>query len=378
MSLSTRLPHPSRAGRTAGLLAGGWMLASLIAGGITAMNSSCLTVPWTRLAADQSAQFGLWALLAPAIFALARRPPTSLGPFVGMQGGGLLAAVGIVGVLRPIIHNLTIHPPGERHPLGAWIGRSFVQHVHVDVLVYLGLFGLGLALVYYRRSQARDRRAAVLEAELSKSQLRTLQAQVHPHFLFNALNTVSSLADTDPVATRRFLAKLGRLLRRSLEASDADEIPLRDEMQFVRTYLDVMTLRYGPQLSTEVHLPASVTSALVPAFCLQPLVENALKHGVSTIDRPGWVRVSARRTGEALVVQVDDNGPGRGEEASGGEGGFGLDSIRARLDHLYGADATLTLNVRAGRPTDCAGGTCATLRVPYHVHTRPPVFASDR
>lgn len=353
--------------REATLILGGWAVITVIAGVITAVSNPCnVTMPWTRLVANQSAQFGVWALLTPGIFWLARLSVRPLRRFVRFQIGGLVGAIGVVTVLRPVIHNFALHPPGERHEIAAWMQAAFVQNGHLDGLVYLALFAVGVALTHYRRAQERGRRAVALEAELSKAQLDVLQTQVNPHFLFNALNTISSLAEDDPTTTRDVLARLSNLLRRSLDSTKGAEIALAEELAFVRQYLDIMQIRYGDRLRTEIDIPGALEDALVPAFCLQILVENAIKHGISKTAKSGAVTVRAHRTHEELIIEVIDNGPGCPASEDEAETGVGLANLRSRLHQLYGDWASVTLrNVPSeadGRPPR---GARVTLRLPY-------------
>jgi signal transduction histidine kinase len=350
-----------------GLILGGWGLITIIAGVITAVANPCsLTMPWTRLVANQSAQFGVWALLTPGIFWLTRRPLRPLRRFSGLQIGGLVGAVGVISLLRPIIHNVTMHAPGDRHDLTMWMGASFLHNAHFDGLVYVGLFVVGLALTHYRRSQERGRRAAALEAELTKAHLRVLQTQVNPHFLFNALNTISGLTEDDPATTRRLLARLSSLLRRSLDTTTGAVISLGEEVSFVRHYLEIMQIRYEDRLRTAVDVPPTLDGALVPAFCLQLLVENAIKHGVTQTARPGRISVSAARTGDDLTLRVDDNGPGFNNPEEAEHCGLGLSNLRSRLRQLYGEEASLTLTNRPGaEPEASPTGARVTLRLPH-------------
>lgn len=359
--------------REAALILIGWILITLIAGVITAVSNPCnATIPWPRLVTNQSAQFGLWALLTPGIFWLTRLPLRPRWRFAGLQVGGLVGAIGIVSLLRPFIHNLSLHTPGERHDLVTWMGTSFAHNAHFDSLVYVGLFVAGLALTHYRRSQERGRRAAALEAELSKAQLQVLQTQVNPHFLFNALNTISGLAEDDPATTRRLLARLSSLLRRSLDSTKGATIALEEEVSFVHQYLDIMRIRYGDELQTDVAVSSNVETALVPAFSLQLLVENAIKHGVSRIAGGGRVTISAHRSGDQVVVSVEDNGPGCTPSTDELGCGMGLANLRSRLRQLYGDQASLTLaNIAGGDSDTSPAGARITLRLPYVDGPRP-------
>jgi len=379
--------------REAGFILGGWIVVTIIAGVITVVNyPTCgyTAGSWTQLVSNQSAQFGLWAVLTPGIFWVTRIRMHPIGGFIGRQVLAAGAVLGVVTLGRAFIHNWMMHEPEARHEVLEYAQASIARQGHFDILVYLGLFTVGLAFTHYHRAQDRERKAAELESELSRAQLQVLQAQVNPHFLFNALNTVSSLVEDDPTKTRRVVAQLSSLLRRSLDSSAQTEIPLGEELSFVRQYLSIMQARYGDRLVYAVDLSASVRRASVPAFVLQPIVENAIKHGVSRIAHRGRVRVAARREGDTVILIVEDNGPGvsRCDDVPGC--GVGLAAVRSRLNQMYGDAASLTLQSGTGNPeadaedqnpdrlrgdgsTDRsdAEGACVTIRVPY----RP--YASD-
>lgn len=367
-----------------GTILGAWTVA-IIAAITTAVGGVCGAAQWSNLALNQSLQLGTWALLTPGIFWMTRLSMLSWRRFALAQMGGVAAVLGVMSVARPVIHNFALHPVDERHALAGWIGTSFIQHAQFDVLVYASLLAVGMAFTQYRRMQERGRRPAALEAELTKAQLQIVQAQVNPHFLFNALNTISSSTEGNPAKTRRLLAGLSSLLRRSLDSPPVAEIPLAEELAFVRRYLDIMQTRHGERLQIEVDVPASVRTALVPSFSLQPLVENAIEHGISRISRSGLVRINANRENRMLVISVEDNGPGLDEVASGTErSAIGLSNVRSRLYQLYGSAASLTMSNRldewALREEGGLLGVRASMRLPYREHTsngRPQYHTVD-
>ncbi|WP_343073640.1 sensor histidine kinase [Pyxidicoccus fallax] len=239
-------------------------------------------------------------------------------------------------------------------------GSVLVQSVANNVLVWLVLTAGAHALGLARRAHVRQRRADQLQAQLAEARLQGLAAQLRPHFLFNALNAVASLVHTDPDRAERMLARLGDLLRRSLEADARQEVTLREEQEALAPYLDIERTRFGPRLEVEWHLSPDVLEARVPHLALQPLVENAIRHGLAPRAEPGRVCISAERDGDALRVRVQDDGMGlpAGGPPGRGRGGVGLSNLRARLATLYGPGAALEL--KPGTPR----GAVAELRLP--------------
>lgn len=215
--------------------------------------------------------------------------------------------------------------------------------------------------------------AARLQAQLAEARLAALQRQLDPHFLFNTLNAVSALVERDPRGVRRMIEQLSALLRHSMNAASAPEIPLRQELDLLERYVDIMRVRFDDQLAVATRADPRALDALVPNMILQPLVENAIRHGVEQSPDGGRVEVEAAREGDALVLRVRDDGPGPAPAGGGPPngvgggvgGGVGLHNAEARLAQLYGAAHSLTLAPAAG------GGTVAEVRLPYH--TRPGV-----
>jgi sensor histidine kinase YesM len=201
---------------------------------------------------------------------------------------------------------------------------------------------------------------ARLHAQLADARLGALRAQLNPHFLFNTLHAISSLVERDPRGVRRMIARLSELLRYSLEESNEQEIPLRQELAFLDRYLEIMRIRFQGTLEVTVDVDPEVQDALVPNLVLQPLVENAVKHGVSKLEGAGRITISARRSGDRTIMTVHDNGPGFGEADAPGDEGVGLRNTRERLAQLYGAAQGLSLR----EPPE--GGLVAEIIVPFH------------
>jgi signal transduction histidine kinase len=242
-----------------------------------------------------------------------------------------------------------------------------------DLMVYFAVVAAGFARDYFRRYQARrdeagrlQAQAAELHAQLAEARLAALRTQLDPHFLFNTLHAISTLVERDPRGVRRMIARLSELLRSSLEQGDEQEVPLEKELALLNRYLEIMQIRFQGRLEVDMRVDGAVLGALVPTLILQPLVENAVKHGVSKVAGTGTIAVRAYRDeDDRLVLHVRDNGPGLdGGEDSPREEGVGLANTRARLEQLYGPDQSLTL-----RPAPGGMGLVAEVMLPYHTRT---------
>ncbi len=244
---------------------------------------------------------------------------------------------------------------------------TLVRSFYFNLLVYGVIVGASHGIEYYRRYRERELRASELEKLLAEARLQTLRAQLNPHFLFNTLNSISSLMHRDVAAADRMIVRLSELLRAALDAPHKQEVPLREELDFLRRYLDIEQIRFGPRLTVDLEAPADTLELAVPHLLLQPLVENALKHGIAPRKAGGRVIVHARRDGAWLRLSVTDNGAG--PAASPRPGGHGLANTRARLEHLYGAQhefhfgpgpdggfaVHLSLPARPARPAQAGG-----------------------
>jgi hypothetical protein len=224
--------------------------------------------------------------------------------------------------------------------------------------IYIALISAAHALHFYRRSKERERRSLELEANLAKSRLQALTMQLQPHFLFNALNAIAALVHKNPDAADEMLAALSDLLRLTLETSQEQELPLRRELEFVQRYLMIEHVRFGDRLRFELDVAPDTEAALVPTFLLQPLVENAVRHGLEPRSGSGKLTIRARRENGTLRLSVGDNGVGMSDEKPGREG-IGLANTRARLRELYDGAASMELRNN--------GGLTVELTLPYRV-----------
>lgn len=247
----------------------------------------------------------------------------------------------------------------------------FARRAQFNLPVYWIIVSIVQGLQYYRRSQERERRAAELEARLAEAKLEALRMQLHPHFLFNALNAISTLVHKDPNAADEMIANLSELLRASLELSDQQEIPLRQELELADRYLQIQQVRLGERLQIRREIDASALEAMVPTMVLQPIVENAVRHGVEPCPGAGQVTISARREGERLAIKVSDSGGGLKSGSRQGEG-VGLSNTRARLAQMYGTSASVLLADGA------AGGFAVELQLPFRTATRMPNLEQEK
>ena len=259
----------------------------------------------------------------------------------------------------------------SRPDAGYWSGALYEYLDQLDWLLttYLFLAGVAYALVYRSESEARALNASQLETRLIEAQLQSLQRQLHPHFLFNTLNTISGLIRTNPDGADAMIDQLGDLLRMTLHKSGIQEVPLKEELDVLQKYVEIEQTRFGNRLSIEMHIQPEVLDALVPSLVLQPLVENAIRHGIAPNARPGWLAVHAARDGDDLVLQVRDNGDGLPpDRLMALNRGVGLDNTRARLEHLYRERYQFTFS-------NLERGFCVTIRIPYQPDTRSDIEA---
>jgi LytS/YehU family sensor histidine kinase len=222
---------------------------------------------------------------------------------------------------------------------------------------FAAIFAAVIAIEHYRSLVETEQRASRLEKDLAEMQLQMLRAQIDPHFLFNALNGISALIETDPAGAQEMLSRLSALLRLALAAGSSQEVPLRDELIFVERYLDIMRVRFGERLQTCIDVSHDLLDERVPSLLLQPLVENCVRHGMHASPKTTTIDVTAVRDARSLRLTVTDDGTGLGPHPPRANG-IGLGHTRRRLHHLYGDGATLHVADRPG------GGTAVTITLP--------------
>jgi two-component system, LytTR family, sensor kinase len=304
---------------------------------------SALTT-WIIIAIAEAA---LWALLSPVIVSIAGRARSDrmsrATRFVLLLLLGVVIALG-VSVFGHELRDLLLDRPsrdgGGRRGPPLWFG--FLN----ALIIYLGVLAAGLARAYSLRLGARREQATQLQAQLAEARLDALRSQLDPHFLFNTLNAVSSLVERDPRGVRRMITRLSELLRYSMEGAREPEITMRRELDLLDRYLDIMQVRF-PGLNVLRLLDDDALDVMVPSMILQPLVENAIRHGVEKMTEPGRIEIEALLEGDTLVLRVSDNGPGESAEPESESDGVGLRNTRARLEQLYGAAGQFSLSRNA-------------------------------
>jgi two-component system LytT family sensor kinase len=302
----------------------------------------------------------VYALLTPAVFWFARRYPLARGRLASRVPLHLLAAIVLCAawasggiLLSWVLFRSTPYDEG----IVGW----FFTSLPFGVAVYFAVLGVEHAAFYFLQARARETQAARLSAQLADARLGALRMQMQPHFLLNTLNAITVIVrDRDTATATRMLELLGEMLRRVMRADRPQEVPLAEELDFVRQYVAIEEVRFSDRLRPELAVDANVVRALVPEFLLQPLVENALRHGLARRQNATLLRIEARREGDELVVRVIDGGPGPGDGPEEPIEGVGLGNTRERLATLYADRASLDL-----RHTP-EGGAAVTVRLPYH------------
>jgi len=237
-----------------------------------------------------------------------------------------------------------------------YFGFGFYVDVLIATLIVIGVH----ALVYYQRFQASQVEEASLRAQLAQAQLRALKMQLHPHFLFNTLHSISSLVLEDPPKANSMIARLGDFLRLTLDHSDQQLVTLKEETEFVRCYLEIEQVRFGDRLTVDFNIDPATLAAEVPHLILQPVVENAIQHAIAPRATPGRIEIAANRHDHSLQLEVKDTGPGVTAPNHNSERqGVGLSNVRARLERLYGSNFSL---VMSNGPSQ---GFTVTLQIPF-------------
>jgi sensor histidine kinase YesM len=319
-------------------------------------------ITWTDAALSQFISPSIWALATPLVIWLAWRFP------IDQQNwrrhvplhilSGLLFAV-VLGGVAQIIYYFIFAAGKPYNPIGTL--RTIIYNSSGDFGCYMLILLLTYSFDYYRRYREGELTAAQLQTQLAQAQLQALKMQLHPHFLFNTLHSISALLYKDTEAADKMIARLGDFLRLTLENAGTQEVTLQQELEFLKCYLEIERIRFHDRLVTNLDVDAKALDTPVPNLILQPIVENAIRHAIAPRSAPGRIDILAERTDGVLRIQIKDNGPGLPRHPNGSrwfKEGLGLANTRARLEQLYGDAHHFEL---ADNPE---GGLVVTLIIP--------------
>src|SRR3954468_385889 len=339
--------------RRAAFLFSGWTLVGVIfaavsyAAAIGENNKQFGFVSALRL---NLVQFYLWAILAPLLFRFSRRFPIEFRPLsvrnLLLYFPALISFAGIhqvihLAVLWSISPRWRQQFPALIDCYRAYFGFGF----YIDLIIALLIVIAVHALLYYQNFRASELAQSSLKTQLAQAQLRALKMQLHPHFLFNTLHSISSLILEDPSKANSMIARLGDFLRLTLEHSNRQLVTLEEETEFVRCYLDIEQVRFGDRLTVNLKIDPATASAQVPHMILQPVVENAIQHAIAPRAAPGRIEIEARCLDSRVRIEVKDTGPGITGPVSSLQGhGVGLNNVQARLAQLYDGDSSFAMS----------------------------------
>ncbi|MDQ4123201.1 MAG: histidine kinase [Acidobacteriota bacterium] len=335
-------------------------------------------VSWQNLAISYMIDFYLWGLVSPFIFRLCHRFPiererlaTRISLFLILS---LVFTFIIIAVSIPIYWYLGSPDLFKNPTFASFFSQSIISPVmiHENLVIFWATVAVAHAFEYYRRSRDREMQAAQLAAQsarlseqLVQAQLSALKMQLHPHFLFNTLNSIASLLHKDTETAHRMIARLSDFLRMTLKNSEMQSVSLEKELEFLNTYLEIEKIRFQDRLVIEMQVEPEAFKAQVPNLILQPIVENAVQHGLANVTATGHLKVSAHRINGKVHIQIEDNGPGlnaNGNRRRKGKtsNGVGLANTRARLEQFYSENFSFEI---ADKPE--SRGTIVSLQLPF-------------
>ena len=311
------------------------------------------------------AQFHSWTIVAPLIVLFAKRFRFGKRNWWRLLPVHFIAAVVFLllhAIIFVIVHNI-VDPAKVAEIGGFWVYTLRTAASVGASLMYFLVLSCFYVVDYYRYFQAEQLKSSELKAALATSQLNALKMQIHPHFLFNTLNSISALMHEDVKAADKMVARLGDFLRMTLESSGDREVSLKQEMDFVGHYLEIESVRFQDRLVVKMNIDPETLAALVPNLILQPIVENAIKHGISRQTDVGSLIISSKRHGDRLQISVEDSGPGlqpsNGNRKGSKTVGIGLANTRERLEHLY--EENYRFEIKNAVPH----GLIVTLEIPF-------------
>jgi hypothetical protein len=313
-------------------------------------------IEWRWLITWRLADWYTCAIFTPLLIWMARRWPIERGGWtrtVPLWIGVVSLCVILKYALLPQLIRLLL-PQSHLPSFREMVSQNFI----IESMIFWALIGVIHAILYYYRYREREKEAALLHGQLAEARLEALGAQLHPHFLFNTLQGISTLLHRDPDAADRMLARLSDLLRRTLRRAESQEVSLGDELETLDNYVAIQQVRFQDRLTVEKMIGPGAEEVLVPHFVLQPLVENAIEHGIARRAGAGRITIAASRNDDHLELSISDDGSGLDHSNDFPVEGIGLGNTRRRLAALYGDRAALTLSPARG------GGLRVDLVVP--------------
>lgn len=359
-------------------IVGIWTLYGIWCGNQTYFEMKAMNMdhPYVRMILWGVAIGNVWSLLTPPLLFITKkfpfeRPrllssiPVHLVTFaiICLFTGGMRTALTML--IQPFL------PLTSKLPFFAQFKQGIVGAIPYALFLYAAVVGIGHAIEYRRIARERALRAAQLEGLLAKAQVLSLKMQLHPHFLFNTLNGVVALVrEGENEGAVKMLLGLSNMLRYALDSSGRQEVPLSEEIEFLNLYLGVEQMRFPDRLKIEMAIDADTEEALVPSLMLQPIVENAIRHGIAPRLAPGTVRVSAHREGDSLVLNVEDDGVGLTKPSTEANAGIGLKNTQSRLTQLYQTACDLQIRSRS------KGGVEVLIRLPFRTEVAEPLLSA--
>ena len=354
----------------------GWTLVSIIFAGISyaaAIGENNKEFGFISALRLNLVQFYVWAVLSPLVFRFSRRFPIELRPLnvrnLLLYFPALISFAGIHQVIHlAVLWSITPRWRQKYPALTDCYRAYFAFGFYIDLIIALLIVIAVHTLLYYQSFRASELAQSSLKAQLAQAQLRALKMQLHPHFLFNTLHSISSLVLEDPPKANSMIARLGDFLRLTVDNSDQQLVTLKEETEFLRCYLDIEQVRFGDRLTVTFELEPQTLSAQVPHLILQPVVENAIQHAIAPRSARGHINIEAKRLNSLLRVAISDNGPGISSNANlPWKQGVGLTNVRTRLQQIYGPDFRFELMNTNG------GGLTAVMEIPFEREPNPGI-----
>ncbi|GMV21988.1 MAG: ATPase [Acidimicrobiia bacterium] len=335
------------------LVAAGWAcLALLFSPQTYLLNQGRAPISWSQAVLANATTFAGWALLTPLVVLIGRRWAIERGYILRAVAVHAGAALALAALHLFIVQALQVAMSGGARPprplTSLWVGYGAT-----NVLVYCGVAAITQAVIYFRRDQERAYR-------LEQARLRALRAQLQPHFLFNTINAIAELIHVDPGRAEMTLTQLADLLRQGVDVDQPAEVALTEELAWARKYVAICETLLQERLRVEWDIPVDTHPAAVPAMLLQPLIENAIRHGIAPRPRGGTITIRAQRVDDRLRLDVEDDGVGVAAGVNPLQAtGVGLANVRARLASLHATRASLSVQASP------SGGAVATVTVPW-------------